>query len=545
MIHLAGGDSHLARLAVSARIFGLVVLAGPVLWSGGSTTGLALVAVAMIWVLATGAERLNLDSTVTIVLEGALIGTVCALSIDASLAVLGALAVPPFTAALRRGLLGAALSVSAELVTVVGLTIAAQGSLSSEQGAGTFTWIVTGAGLGLIGTFLHSTADTAAADPLAPYRDAQQLIRELTDISRGLTSGLDPFMLGADIAAAVRDELPLTAVSVLVPREEELTPLVADAEGADDGPDSARSSTGVLEDLGARALASHRTEFAERAFALPLVSDTRVVAVVAGAWSHRGGLESLHVARHLDALSGALRTTAVQLDTALLFATLRDTATARERRRLAREMHDGIAQDIASLGYLVDGLAARATTPEQAAQLRVLRERITTVVADVRQSVKSLRTEVGASASLGAAIAALARHLSDASGIPIQVTVDERTTRLRPEVESELLRIAQEAMTNAVKHARPSVIEVRCLVDAPTARIEVHDDGTGLGPPRPDSQGLGVMRERAHLVDALLTVENAPPHGTRVVVELPARTSPVAPTAGHRPTTTDPDKVTA
>ena len=149
MIQLAAGASHLARLAVSARIFGLVVLAGPVLWTGGSTMGLALVAVAMIWVLATGAERLGLDSTVTIVLEGALIGTVCALSVDASLAVLGALAVPPFTAALRRGLLGAALSVSAELVALVGFAVAAHGSLDTEQGAGTFTWIVTGAGLGL------------------------------------------------------------------------------------------------------------------------------------------------------------------------------------------------------------------------------------------------------------------------------------------------------------------------------------------------------------------------------------------------------------
>ena len=541
MIALAG-STHLARLAVSARIFGLVVLSGPVLWSGGSTMGLALVAVAMIWVLSTGAERLGVDSTVTIVLEGALIGTVCALSLGASLAVLGALAVPPFTAALRRGLLGAALSVSAELVTVVGFTIVAQGSLGSEQGAGTFTWIVTGAGLGLIGTFLHSTA-AHETDPLAPYRDAQQLIRELTDISRGLSSGLDPFTLGATIAAAVRDELPLTAVTVLVPRDDELTPLLTDLEGGDETSEPVPTRT--LDGLARRSLSSRRTEFAEQAFALPLVSDTRVVAVVAGSWSHRVGLESLQVARHLDTLAEQLPATTVQLDTALLFAALRDTATASERRRLAREMHDGIAQDIASLGYLVDGLAARATTPEQAAQLGVLRERITTVVADVRQSVKSLRTEVGASASLGAAIAGLARHLSDSSGIPIQVTVDERTARLRPEVESELLRIAQEAMTNAVKHARPSMIEVLCVVDAPAVRIEVHDDGTGLGPPRPDAQGLEVMRERAHLVDAQLTVENAPPHGTRVVVELPARTPTAAPAAGHRPTTSDPDRVTA
>ena len=265
-----------------------------------------------------------------------------------------------------------------------------------------------------------------------------------------------------------------------VPRGEELTPLLSDDAGAGDAgrrrPRPPGRAARRPRGAGGRLAAP---EFAEHAFALPLLSDARVVAVATGAWSHRVGLESLQVARHLDAGRPAPGgTTAVQLDTALLFAAFRDTATASERRRLAREMHDGVAQDIASLGYLVDGLVARAATPEQAAQLRVLRERISTVVADVRQSVKSLRTEVGRSASLGAAIAGLARHLSDSSGIPIQVTVDERTARLRPEVEAELLRIAQEAMTNAVKHARASLIEVRCLVDAPAARIEVHDDGS-------------------------------------------------------------------
>ncbi len=137
----------------------------------------------------------------------------------------------------------------------------------------------------------------------------------------------------------------------------------------------------------------------------------------------------------------------------MLFTRLRDAATADERRRLAREMHDGVAQDIASLGYLVDALAAAPSSPQQAESLRRLRERITAVVSQVRLSVQTLRTDVQASESLGAAISGLARHLSDSSGIPIRVTVDERTARLRPEVEAELLRIAQESMTNAVRHS--------------------------------------------------------------------------------------------
>ena len=75
------------------------------------------------------------------------------------------------------------------------------------------------------------------------------------------------------------------------------------------------------------------------------------------------------------------------------------------------------------------------------------------VVGEVRRSVQTLRTSIGENDSLGTAIGSLARHLSASSGIPIHVTLDESTTRLRPEVESELLRIAQEAMTNAVRHS--------------------------------------------------------------------------------------------
>ena len=137
-----------------------------------------------------------------------------------------------------------------------------------------------------------------------------------------------------------------------------------------------------------------------------------------------------------------------------MFSEFRDYATSGERRRLAREMHDGVAQDIASLGYLVDALAARPSSPEQQATLAMLRDRITHVVAEVRQSVLSLRTSIGESESLGAAIGSIARGLSETSGIAIQVTVDEHTGRLRPEVEAELFRITQEAMNNAIKHSQ-------------------------------------------------------------------------------------------
>jgi signal transduction histidine kinase len=161
------------------------------------------------------------------------------------------------------------------------------------------------------------------------------------------------------------------------------------------------------------------------------------------------------------------------------------------------------------------------------------------VVGEVRRSVQTLRTEIGESDSLGTAIGSIARHLSASSGIPIHVTLDEGTTRLRPEIESELLRIAQEAMTNAVRHSGASSISVQCSVAPPAAEIVVADNGRGLGPGRDDSHGLEIMRERAALVSGALTVENNAPHGTVVAVRL----------AGHgvssRETSSSPDTLLA
>ncbi len=121
---------------------------------------------------------------------------------------------------------------------------------------------------------------------------------------------------------------------------------------------------------------------------------------------------------------------------------------------------------------------------------------------------------MGSSESLGAGIGSLARHLGDVSGIPIQVTVDERTTRLRPQVEAELLRIGQEAMNNAVKHAQADQIDVSCRVDPPHVELTVSDDGRGLQGRRSDSHGLTIMRERARLIGAEL-VGARPPRGRR------------------------------
>src|SRR3954470_276640 len=211
---------------------------------------------------------------------------------------------------------------------------------------------------------------------------------------------------------------------------------------------------------------------------------------------------------------------AVQLQAALLFGRVRDTATSEERQRIAREVHDGVAQDVASLGYLIDSIAGSATDPGQVEDVARLRKEVSRVVAELRNSVFDLRNEVGATQGVGQSLASFARHVGSHSDLTVHVTLDESTVRLRPRVEAELLRIAQEAINNARRHSGGHNLWVDCRVRPPRAEIEVVDDGEGLGVGREDSHGMKIMRERADRIGAVLAVESPAREGrgTRVSI---------------------------
>ena len=199
-----------------------------------------------------------------------------------------------------------------------------------------------------------------------------------------------------------------------------------------------------------------------------------------------------------------------------------DLAVLEERNRLAREVHDGVAQDVASLGYLVDGIADLATDDAQRDAVAGLRAEVTRVVAELRASVYDLRNEMRAGEGLGQGVSSFARKVGSRSDLTVHVSLDEGATRLRPEIEAELLRIAQEAMNNARKHSGGRNLWVTCTVRPPHAEIEVLDDGHGLQHARPDSHGMRIMRERAESIGATLDVESlgGAPHGTRLRVRL-------------------------
>ncbi|WP_110181642.1 sensor histidine kinase [Nocardioides solisilvae] len=502
-----------AGLIEGARAFVLVTVAMSIAWGRDVDALSGLFGLAALWVATGWLLRTQAPLHALCAAEALAVGVLAGAFYDTTPALLAGLAVPPFVHGLLRGLVGVAESLVLQLTSVALVMFLVGSTPDSSQVIDVFLFMVTGLGLGLIAGFFVSTADRD--DPSAAYREARSLITELNDLAGKLEGGLDPTSMGGEILEAVSSELPVEVVVLHVRRDGALLPLVtrSSQEGLQ-GEESDALAQAVWEDGHPRVLGHD--------FGFPVSHEQSPIAVVTGRLAPEGSPDGAETVERLRALADLLAPAALRLDTAQLFAAFRDAAMSDERRRLAREMHDGVAQDIASMGYVVDALVSTASSPEQQNALFQLRGMITGVVAEVRRSVMTLRTQAGSSESLGAGIATLARHLSDVSGTPIEVTVDERTSRLRHEVEAELLRIAQEAMNNAVKHSRASRIDVHCRVQAPSAQIVVSDNGQGLQGGRRDSHGLSIMKERAALIGGVLDVRSSPSRGTVVSVQVGA-----------------------
>ncbi|CUR53955.1 putative ATP-binding region, ATPase domain protein [metagenome] len=496
-----------------ARVFALLSIAVPVLWNSLEPDALVgVLGLALVWMGSlTVAGLFKIPRWVVLMVEAGLIACVVGASLPRTLLLAPALAVTPFVGGLSRGVRGVIETLTVQL-GAVSLTAALMGwRPDPSQGSAIFTWLLAGLGFGLLASFARSLQETDK-DELTPYRDARSLITKLLDLTGELSEGLDAVTISQNVIAEAREELPFVGAVVYVRRHDELTPLLQSAEHA--GLD-----TGSRELLVERVWSTAAPAVQGGEIAFPLRNDSGVVAVVAAGLSSEL-VSRLPVQATLEALSVRFRPEALQLDTALLFDAVRAEATAEERRRLAREVHDGVAQDIASLGYMVDDLEESATSPTQVELFGILRREITGVVAELRRSVFSLRNDASTVGSLGESIGALARHVTTVAGIPVHLTLDEGSSRLRWEVEAELLRITQEAMNNAVKHARADNIWVHCTVNAPSAEVVVRDDGRGLGDLRHDSHGVRIMHERASLIGATVTLENGSQGGVvmRVVV---------------------------
>ncbi|WP_433302519.1 sensor histidine kinase [Actinoplanes sp. CA-030573] len=540
---LASVSARVQPLAVTARVIMLALVAALTLIATRDPAQLrwiALLVVAALPAFLAPEHRIlgPLGRFAEVTVTGLAAGSIAAAAtasgtVDAGFgaeAVLPYLAVPLLTAALRRRPTeGAALLGVAAVALVAGGTLIGADSPITQPGflAAGGQWLVLGAIVTFAADTMRQLMQPAEQTP-QPYAEATRLLTQLRSVARSLPGAtLDP----GGISEHLLDELRMVAPS-------DRSAVLSTSGGgrlvvlAQTGADRVDWETTLDADSAiADAWATQQPQVANRSqgrsarrgdvssLVVPLVAGVRTIGLVILETDASNAYPSSVV---FD-VTGVTEPAAIRLEAALLFDDVRSLATNEERQRLAREIHDGVAQELVMVGYGIDN--AQATLPEgaeeTAEELRTLRNEVTRVITELRLSLFELRSEVDRNGGLAAAIAEYARTLGTSAGLRVHFTFDESTARLPAATEAELLRIAQEAITNARKHAGASNLWVTCTVDPPYAEIEVSDDGKGFADDRPDGRyGLTIMAERAERIRGRLKITPRHPSGTTVAVVL-------------------------
>jgi len=212
-----------------------------------------------------------------------------------------------------------------------------------------------------------------------------------------------------------------------------------------------------------------------------------------------------------------------------LAATTAQLAALEERNRLAREIHDTLAQSLAAISMQLETADARAEAGGDARLAAMVRRALTltrSTLEEARRSVTDLRTPPLEGRTLAESLRALGGELRGVAERPVQLdVVGEDDGGLPAAVEVGLYRIAREALTNVARHARATKARLHLTREQGRVRMRIEDDGTGFDPNGvpPGRFGLLGMSERARLLGGSLRVESAPGEGTVVQVDVPVR----------------------
>jgi len=200
-----------------------------------------------------------------------------------------------------------------------------------------------------------------------------------------------------------------------------------------------------------------------------------------------------------------------------------------ERRRLARELHDGVGQNLTAIKHRLASIVAALPAQDQATReaLDIAIALCTDTLDDTRNLSRLLRPPVLDDLGLEAALRWLARSQGEASGLVIDVDIGPLPA-LDGDLQTLLFRVAQEALNNIAKHAQARNVLVRVAARGGLLQLQVADDGRGCEPEaalRSGGSGLGGMRERLRLYDGQLELHSAPGEGTRLRAVVPLQST--------------------
>jgi len=220
---------------------------------------------------------------------------------------------------------------------------------------------------------------------------------------------------------------------------------------------------------------------------------------------------------------------AIAIENARLYQESHDIAVLEERNRMAREIHDTLAQ-----GFT--GIVLQLEVAEQALETDIsqvgehldrARSLARESLKEARRSVWALRPQALERLTLTETIRQDIIKFAQSQGIKATFNTSVETRDLPPDTEDSLLRICQEAITNVRKYAKATEVKVELDYGIDTVRLSIQDNGTGFDPRKTTHGGFGLisMRERVRLLGGTLTIKSAPDKGTLIVVEVPISTS--------------------
>ena len=200
-----------------------------------------------------------------------------------------------------------------------------------------------------------------------------------------------------------------------------------------------------------------------------------------------------------------------------------------ERRRVARDIHDGPAQSIANIVFraeicerLIDKDSVRAKS-----ELKALGDHIRNTLAEIRKIIFDLRPMALDDLGLMPTLRGLLDVFREQFGLLTEISLTGQERRMEPHIEIGVFRVVQEALNNVVKHAQATTVRVRIEFTPADVTVIVEDDGKGFDLVNEDKPaghyGLMGMRERMQLLDGKLTIKSTPRQGTRVMITVPLK----------------------
>lgn len=281
------------------------------------------------------------------------------------------------------------------------------------------------------------------------YAAALELLEQLSEISRQLPLGLSKDAVLSGTAEELREGTGAAEVAILAPElgswvrltgPDEADALLHAMPRVVSGPELLIPASYVGSDPGNPWLDTATVRL------LPLNDAKSLYGVAALRYEGRPPWPNRELLRRLGEEAAA------RIGSAQVYAEVRERATAEERLRVSREIHDGVAQDLAALTYTLDNIARESGgAPVAAAAAEVRR-----LVGELRLSIFDLRTELGSNQTLGAAIGEYAQQVSGSTNLVVHTTVSDQSAPGDPSIQHEMLRICQEAVTNARRHSQAS-----------------------------------------------------------------------------------------